>query len=134
MKASCHLWEGCIAVAFSKRTRAEEGEEGVGNFCRYGPGCVLVQETVRTLPRGSASGFSYHARPSSQDTDEPPPYTSQEWIAEYVPRSFLLNPSLALDVHSPPTDASDNSVPPSVIDAIAQVELAISPICQNAVS
>ncbi|CAK9881356.1 unnamed protein product [Sphagnum jensenii] len=93
---------------------------GKKGFEKYGPGCVLVQETVRTLPRGSASGFSYHARPSSQDTDEPPPYTSQEWIAEYVPRIFLLNPSLAPDVHSPPTDASDNSVPPPVIDAIAQ--------------
>lgn len=54
-----------------------------------------MQETVRTLPRGSASGFSNHARPSNKDLDEPPAYETLNWTAEYMPRTFVFDPSLA---------------------------------------
>lgn len=74
----------------------------------------MVEETVRTLPRGSASGFSNHAR-HSKDIDEPPAYETSKWTAQYVPRTFVLNPSLA------PEAASADSIEGSVVDVTNQV-------------
>ncbi|KAG0553833.1 hypothetical protein KC19_12G042500 [Ceratodon purpureus] len=84
---------------------------------RFGSGCVLVQETVRTLPRGSASGFSNHARSSTKSLDEPPAYETLTWTAEYVPRTFVFDPSLAPEA----AGVMDGSEEAPVLDVTNQV-------------
>lgn len=61
---------------------------------KHGRGCLLVSESVRTLPRGSGSGFTNKFRP---DSDETPAYTSLEWTAEYVPRALIEDPTASDD-------------------------------------
>lgn len=88
-----------------------------GGLERFGSGCVLVRETVRTLPRGSASGFSSHSRPTSKNLDAPPAYETLTWIAEYVPRTFVRDPSLAPET----IGSADDSNETSVVDVTNQV-------------
>jgi hypothetical protein len=78
-----------------------------------------VQETVRTVPRGSASGFSNHARSGSKGLDQPPAYETLQWTAVYVPRTFVFDPSLAPEA----AGATDASKEPSVLDVTNQVSV-----------
>ena len=78
-----------------------------------------MRETVRTLPRGSASGFSSHARQRGKGLDEPPAYETLKWTAEYVPRTFVLNPSLAPE----PARVADDSHQASALGVTNQVSV-----------
>lgn len=82
---------------------------------------MLLQEFVRTLPRGSASGFSNHSRQSSsKDTDDPPAYSTLSSTIEYVPRTFVNDPSLAPEEIPSALDGT-NVNGAHVVDVTAQV-------------
>ncbi|CAM6113893.1 unnamed protein product [Calypogeia fissa] len=87
-------------------------ELGKNGHSEYGRGCVLMQETVSTRPRGAASGFTFKSRYSSSVSPELPSYTSVQRVAEYVPKEFITDPFKApvSSSETPPASMEEGKV------------------------
>ncbi|KAL3693445.1 hypothetical protein R1sor_007096 [Riccia sorocarpa] len=87
------VWDDAFQKVCDDATLATSIVTVSRNGCaHYGRGCVLVEETVNTKPRGAASGFSNKSRYSSSDAPELPFYVSLGRKTFYVPLEFIEDP------------------------------------------